>query len=102
MYFIPNSRLDEIYCDYPKENGKTCREQGAMQSFQNRLKEKSAYGEYRKLYQQKFTQVSKNKDDKKLKKDFENWKKQAKEKIYDYKHNKITEDEIYKWLENSK
>lgn len=19
MYFIPNSRLDEIYCDYPKE-----------------------------------------------------------------------------------
>ena len=26
MYFIPNSRLDEIYCDYEKENKKTCRE----------------------------------------------------------------------------
>lgn len=26
-YFIPTSRVDEIYCDYPKENGeKTCRE----------------------------------------------------------------------------
>ena len=22
MYFIPNSRLDEIYCYYTKENGK--------------------------------------------------------------------------------
>ena len=58
-----------------------------MQSYQNRLKEKSAYGEYRKLYQQKFTQVSKNKDDKKLKKDFETWKKQAKEKMYNSKNN---------------
>ena len=72
MYFIPNSRLDEVYCDYPKRNKKTCREQGAMLSYQNRLKEKSAYGEYRKLYQQKFGIVNKNKNNKKLKKDFEN------------------------------
>ena len=98
MYFIPNSRLDEIYCDYPKENGKTCREQGAMLSYQNRLKEKSAYGEYRKLYQQKFTQVNKNKDDKKLKQDFETWKKQAKEKIKDMKKGKLTENEVYEWI----
>ena len=38
----------------------------------------------------------------KLKKDFEIWKKQAKEKIFNYKYGKITEDEIYKWLEDSK
>ena len=56
-----------------------------MLSCQNRLKEKSAYGEYRKLYQQKFTQVNKNKDNKKLKKDFETRKKQAKGKIKDMK-----------------
>lgn len=30
MYFIPNSRLDEIYCDYSKENGKTCKGQGTI------------------------------------------------------------------------
>ena len=98
MYFIPTSKVDEIYCDYPKENGKTCREQGAMLSYQNRLKEKSAYGEYRKLYQQKFTQVNKNKDDKKLKQDFETWKKQAKEKIKDMKKGKLTENEVYEWI----
>ncbi len=102
MYFIPNSRLDEIYCDYPKENGKTCREQGAILSYNKRLQEKSAYTEYRKTYQQKFGIVNKNKDDKKLKKEFEVWKKQAKEKITKLKHGELTEDEVYKWLQQNK
>lgn len=102
MYFIPSSRLDEIYCDYPKENGKTCREQGAMLSYNKRLQEKTPYGEYRKLYQQKFGIVNKNKNDKKLKKNFETWKKQAKEKISKYKHGELAENEIYNWLEKNK
>ncbi len=102
MYFIPNSRLDEIYCDYPKENGKTCREQGAILSYNKRLQEKSAYTEYRKTYQQKFGIVNKNKDDKKLKVEFETWKKQAKEKITKLKHGELTEDEVYKWLQENK
>ena len=102
MYFIPNSRLDEVYCDYPKENKKICREQGAMLSYQNRLKEKSAYGEYRKLYQQKFGIVNKNKNDKKLMKDFEKWKKLAKDKISKLKHGELTENEVYEWLEETK
>lgn len=102
MYFIPNSRLDEIYCDYPKENGKTCREQGAILSYNKRLQEKSAYTEYRKTYQQKFGIINKNKDDKNLKKEFETWKKQAKEKITKLKHGELTEDEVYKWLQKNK
>lgn len=102
MYFIPNSRLDEIYCDYPKENGKTCREQGAILSYNKRLQEKSGYTEYRKTYQQKFGIVNKNKNDKKLKKEFEVWKKQAKEKITKLKHGELTEDEVYKWLQQNK
>ena len=102
MYFIPNSRLDEIYCDYSKENVKNCREQGAMLSYQNRLKERSAYGEYRKLYQQKFTQINKNKENKKLKEEFETWKKQAKEKLNDLKKGKLIENEVYEWIEKNK
>ena len=102
MYFIPNSRLDEIYCDYPKENGKTCREQGAILSYNRRLQEKSAYAEYRKTYQQKFAIVNKNKNDKNLKKEFESWKKQAKEKITKLKHGELTEDEVYDWILKNK
>ncbi len=33
MYFIPTSKVDEIYCDYPKENLKKCRDLGAFQSY---------------------------------------------------------------------
>ena len=46
--------------------------------------------------------MNKNKDDKKIKKDFENWKKLAKGKIADLKHGKLSENEVYKWLEKNK
>ena len=102
MYFIPSFRLDEIYCDYPKKNGKTCRDQGAILSYNKRLQEKSPYTEYRKLYQQKFAFVNKNKKDKQIKKEFDVWKKQAKEMIFKWKHNELADDEVYEWLEHTK
>ena len=102
MYFIPNSKVDEIYCDYPKENSKPCRDLGAFQSYTERLKQNKAMGEYRRTYQQKFMQVRKNKDNKKLAQDFETWKKQAKEKINKMKKGKLTENEVYKWILKNK
>ena len=39
---------------------------------------------------------------KKLAKDFETWKKQAKEKINDMKKGKLTENEVYNWILNTK
>ena len=62
MYFIPTSKVDEIYCDYPKENSKSCRDLGAFQSYTERLKNNKAMGEYRRTYQQKFMQVRKDKN----------------------------------------
>lgn len=102
MYFIPTSKVDEIYCDYPKENSKPCRDLGAFQSYTERLKQNKAMGEYRRTYQQKFMQVRKNKDNKKLSQDFETWKKQAKEKINQMKKGKLTENEVYNWIINNK
>lgn len=66
------------------------------------MQEKSAYTEYRKTYQQKFGIVNKNKDDKKLKEEFETWKKQAKEKNTKLKHGELTEDEVYEWIQKNK
>lgn len=102
MYFIPNSRLDEIYCDYPKENGKTCREQGAIQAYNERLKQNKALAEYRRLYQLKSMAVGRNKDNKQMKKDFDKWKKDAKDKVNKLKHGVLTEDEVYEWLTKNK
>ena len=59
-------------------------------------------GEYRRTYQQKFMQVRKNKDNKKLAQDFETWKKQAKEKINQMKKGKLTENEVYDWIRENK
>lgn len=102
MYFIPTSKVDEIYCDYPKENGKTCRDLGAFQSYTERLKQNKAMGEYRRTYQQKFMQVRKNKENKELSNDFETWKKQTKEKINLMKKGKLTENEVYDWILKNK
>ena len=99
MYFIPNAKTDEIYCDYPKENSKPCRDLGAFQSYTQRLKDNKAMGEYRKKYQKLFMQVKKNKE---LSAEFEDWKKQAKEKINDMKKGKLTENEVYQWILKNK
>ena len=102
MYFIPTSKVDEIYCDYPKEKLKSCRDLGAFQSYTERLKQNKAMGEYRRTYQQKFMQVKKNKENKEISKNFENWKKQAKEKINQMKKGKLTENEVYEWILKNK
>lgn len=102
MYFIPTSKVDEIYCDYTKENSKSCRDLGAFQSYTERLKNNKAMGEYRRTYQQKFMQVRKDKENKKIVKEFETWKKQAKEKINLMKKGKLTENEVYDWILKSK
>ena len=74
-----------------KENSKSCRDLGAFQSYTERLKNNNAMGEYRRTYHQKFMQVRKDKKNKKIVKEFETWKKQAKEKINDMKKGKHTE-----------
>ena len=102
MYFIPTSKTDEVYCDYPKENSKTCRELGAFQSYTERLKQNKAMGEYRRTYQRFFAQVKKDKENKGLAKEFETWKKQAKEKINQMKKGILTEDEVYEWVLRNK
>jgi len=71
MYFIPNSRIDEVYCEYSKGKDKTCREKGALLTYTERLKQNKALAEYRRLYQQKSMAVGRNKDNKQMKKDFE-------------------------------
>lgn len=38
------------------------------------------------------------KKDKNKAKDFENWKKQAKEKINDMKKDNLTENQVYDWI----
>ena len=101
-YFIPSIRQDELYCDLPNRDGKSCREKGAKQTYRKNLEKIPALLEYRKAYQKKFMEVARSDNNKKLKKDFDSWKKLAQSKIRDYKQGKVTEDELYKWMIESK
>ena len=47
-------------------------------------------------------QVRKDKENKELSKNFETWKKKAKEKINDMKKGKLTENEVYEWILKNK
>lgn len=101
-YFIPSIRQDELYCDLPNRDGKSCREKGAKQTYRKNLEKIPALLEYRKAYQKKFMEVSRSDNNKKLKKDFDSWKKLAQSKIRDYKQGKVTEEELYKWMMENK
>ena len=46
--------------------------------------------------------VQRNKDNKTIQKEFEQWKKEAKEKMNKMKKGKLAEDEVYEWLLESK
>ena len=61
-----------------------------------------ALGLYRKMYQQKVMVVYRNKEDKKVKKDFDKWKKEAQDKIKLFKQGKLEEDKLYNWMIENK
>ncbi len=46
--------------------------------------------------------AQRNKDVKAIQKDFEHWKKDAKDKVNKMKKGKLTEKEVYKWLAENK
>ena len=46
--------------------------------------------------------AQRNKDSKTIHQDFNLWKKEAKEKVNKMKKEKLTEDEVYKWLVENK
>ena len=101
-YFIPTSRQDEVYCEFPDENGKTCKEKGAGLTYKKNLESSPALLEYRRMYQKKFMNVVRNKDDKKLKEEFEAWKILARIEVKKFKNEKITEEELMEWLRDIK
>ena len=102
-YFIPTFRQNEIYCDLPNVDGSaTCREKGATINYKKNLESVPALGLYRKMYQQKVMVVYRNKEDKKIKKNFDKWKKEAQDKIKLFKQGKLEEDKLYNWMIENK
>lgn len=102
-YFIPGYRQNEIYCDLANvDQSPTCKEKGANEQYKKNLENNQTQALYRRIYRQKFMIAQRNKNNKIIQKEFEQWKKEAKEKVNKMKKGKLTEDEVYKWLVESK
>lgn len=96
-YFIPN-KSNEIYCDRVYEDGRTCRELGALETYKKNLESNSGLLEYRRIYNKMSNRITRNKDNKNLKKEFDIWKKNAQTEIKKFKKDEITEKELYEWM----
>lgn len=102
-YFIPVYRQNEIYCDFENIDGTpSCRDKGATETYRKNLNSSPALLEYRRTYQKRIMIASRNKENKQLRIDFDNWKKEAQSKIKLYKKGNISEDELYNWMIENK
>lgn len=103
-YFVAKTKK-EIYCDLPKYDGsRICREVAAKLKHSKLQEQDPVLHLYRKLYQQKITQIYREKDLKNkdnMKKSFDKWKNDAKPYLSQYKKKEIASAVLKKWLEEN-
>ena len=96
-YFISYNK-SEKYCNityFPDEI--PCKKKGATQFYTKKKQSVEWLKIYRNEYQRRLMQVKRSNDDN-LKDAFELWKKEAKNKLKDYKNNLINKDELFECL----
>lgn len=103
-YFAPLNRSDTIYCSNlsPQDNRKTCKEYGAIKTYQENLKNDEAKGLYRQIYMQKQMRSKRYPDIPSYLYDFNEFKRQAKEWKTDIKQGNVTQIDYINWLRHVK
>jgi len=103
-YFYPVNRTDTLYCDNvsPQDITKTCKEYGAIKTYQDNLKRNKSMGLYRKIYMQKQMLAKRNPDIKSYAKDFEDYKTRSKQWKLDVKNGIKPETEYFAWLKGQR
>ncbi len=102
-YFIPVSREAEIYCDLPHSGtNATCRDMGARITYAKNIQEVEGLLLYRRTYQRRLMELSRNPDTTEAEREkFKIWRKSAQIKIKEFKTDKITEDNLNKWMKKN-
>lgn len=99
-YFYPENRSDTIYCNNisPQDEKKTCKEYGAIKTYQDNLKTNETMGLYRKIYMKKQMKAKRYPDIPEYLQKFEEFKERANELKRKVKNNEISESEYLEWL----
>ena len=101
-YFIPENRISSVYCNRIFENNKTCREVGAINAYNEKLKKDEVNLLYRRTLSAKKMLANRNPDIPIYLEKYEKWKKEANKFKQDIKDGKKTEEEFKQWIEETK
>ena len=103
-FFIPINRSDTLYCDRisPQDPSKTCKEYGAINTYNKNLKDSLSRSLYRKIYMSKQMLAKRNPDVFEYKESFEKYKQHSKQWKADIKAGVKTEEEFIAWLKEVK
>lgn len=102
-FFIPNSRIDEKYCDNisPQSARKTCKEYGAKKKYRDNIKNDKIMMEHERTsqyFRMKIRRAKKEKDKKLYEEKFEKYKNNYGKNKIKYDEKKIIEDDFIKWI----
>lgn len=101
-YFIPENRNSSIYCNRIFENKKTCKEIGANNAYNEKLKKDEVNRLYRRTLSAKKMLANRNPDIPIYLEKYEKWKSEANKFKQDIKEGKKTEEEFKNWIEKTR
>lgn len=103
MYFIPESRSDEVYCTRisPQNKNKTCKEYGVKNSYRETLKSDLVRNAHNRTYQfftMKVARASNEKEKTKYEKLFDKYKTNYQKQKKKYLDNKLSDSDFASWI----
>ncbi len=101
-YFIPENRISSIYCNRIYKDKKTCKEIGANNAYNEKLKKDEVNSLYRKILSAKKMTANRNPDIPLYLEKYEKWKLEANQYKKDIKSGIKTQEQFKEWLEDTR
>ena len=97
-FFVPDNRVDELYCSNIYENNKTCKEVGPFRTKQKLMQENDDLRIYRNVYQKLLLRTRRNPNNEQYENDFNEFKQKNAELKEKIEKGKMTQEEYMEWL----
>lgn len=98
-YFAISRSAKAEYCDtFPDENGRTCRNVGAITAWTKKRENDDVFQTYRREYKKRFARI---RSGALLPEEFYRWSEQARQKKDELEAGEIDADAFLAWLANS-
>lgn len=98
-FFVPDNRVDELYCNSIYENNKTCKEVGPFRTKQKLMQANDDLRIYRNVYQKLLLRTRRNPTNEQYEKEFSEFKKKNIELREKVEKGEMTQAEYMEWLE---